>query len=67
MRKKKNEGAFLKRLEHFINVYMPDSKGLSQNTVISYKAAFRVLIQFFYDKKGVAASDITFEMLNVVY
>lgn len=65
MRKKKNEGAFLKRLEHFINVYMPDSKGLSQNTVISYKAAFRVLIQFFYDKKGVAASDITFEMLNV--
>lgn len=65
MRKKKSEGAFLKHLEHFITVYMPDSKGLSQNTVISYKAAFRVLIQFFYDKKGIAASDITFDMLNV--
>lgn len=65
MRKKKTENAFLKNLEHFINVYMPDCKGLSFNTVISYKATFRILIQFFYEKKGVAASDITFEMLTV--
>ena len=64
MRKKKSEGIFLKHLEHFVNVYMPDSRGLSKNTVISYKAAFRILIQFFYEKKGVPASDITFEMLT---
>lgn len=65
MRKKKSEGTFLKHLERFINVYMPDSRGLSNNTIISYKAAFRILIQFFYEKKGVPASDITFEMLTV--
>lgn len=65
MRKKKAEGNFLKQLEHFVNVYMPDSRGLSKNTVISYKAAFRILIQFFYEKKSVLASSITFEMLTV--
>ena len=62
--RKKNDGAFLKHLEHFVNVYMPDARGLSQNTVTSYKAAFRLLIQFMYEKKGVSASDITFEMLT---
>ena len=45
MRKKKSEGIFLKHLEHFVNVYMPDSRGLSKNTVISYKAAFRILVK----------------------
>lgn len=64
MRKKKSEGHFLKHLEHFVNVYMPDARGLSKNTVISYKATFRILILFFYEKKGVPASDITFEMLT---
>jgi site-specific recombinase XerD len=65
MRRKKSEGIFLKQLEHFVNVYMPDSRGLSKNTVLSYKAAFRILILFFYEKKGVPASDITFEMLTL--
>ena len=65
MRRKKSEGIFLKQLEHFVNVYMPDSRGLSKNTIISYKAAFRILILFFYEKKGVPASDITFEMLTL--
>ena len=65
MRKKKTGNTFLKNLEHFVNVYMLDCKGFSYNTVISYKATFRILIQFLYEKKGVAASDITFEMLTV--
>lgn len=65
MRKKKTGNTFLKNLEHFVNVYMLDCKGFSYNTVISYKATFRILIQFFYEKKGVTASDITFEMLTV--
>ena len=65
MRKKKDGNTFLKHLEHFVNVYMTDCKGLSYNTVVSYKATFRILIQFFYEKKGTAASDIAFEMLTV--
>lgn len=43
---------------------MPDAKGLSKNTVISYKTTFRILIQFFYEKKRIAASDISFDMLT---
>ena len=65
MRKKKSDGVFLKHLEHFVNVYMPNARGLSTNTVTSYKAAYRLLIRFMYEKKEVPASDITFEMLTV--
>lgn len=65
MRKKKSDGTFLKHLEHFVNVYMPNARGLSTNTVTSYKAAYRLLIRFMYEKKEVPASDITFEMLTV--
>ena len=64
MRKKRTESVFLRLLEHFLETYMPDAKGLSKNTVISYKAAFRLLIQFFYEKKRISATDITFEMLT---
>lgn len=64
MKRKKTDGIILNHLEHFVNVYMSDAKGLSKNTVISYKATFRILIQFLYEKKGIPASDITFGMLT---
>ena len=65
MRKQSTGDSFLKLLEHFVNVYMTDSKGLSHNTVISYKAAFRLLMEYLYNTKGIAAENITFQLLTL--
>ena len=47
-------------LSDFFTDYMPYSTGLSENTIKSYKYAFRLLMKFLYDKKSIAAVDITF-------
>jgi len=64
MKRRKNGSVFLDHLEYFINVYMPVTRGLSKNTIISYKTAFTLLIKFMYTVKGIAAEDITFQMLD---
>ncbi len=51
---------FLKLLDNFITNYLPDSIGVSPNTVTSYKYAFRLMIEFMYSKKGIPADKITF-------
>jgi site-specific recombinase XerD len=55
---------FLDLLEAFINDYMPHSAGLSANTIKSYKYAFRLLIQYMFEEKGVSSGDITFQILD---
>jgi len=55
---------FLELLNSYINVYMPCSVGASTNTVISYKYAFRLLIEFMFLKKGISADRILFKMLD---
>ncbi|MCI8846575.1 MAG: tyrosine-type recombinase/integrase [Lachnospiraceae bacterium] len=64
MRKRRTRSAFLEHLEYFINVYMPVTRGLSRNTIISYKTTFTLLITFMYTVKGTATEDITFQMLD---
>lgn len=64
MKKRRTGSVFLEHLEYFINVYMPVTRGLSRNTIISYKTAFTLLITFMYTVKGIAAEDITFQMLD---
>lgn len=64
MRKRRTGSVFMEHLEYFINVYMPVTRGLSRNTIISYKTAFTLLITFMYTVKGIAAEDITFQMLD---
>jgi len=55
---------FLELLDGYITSYMPCSVGASPNTVISYKYAFRLLIEFMYSKKDIQADKISFEQLN---
>jgi site-specific recombinase XerD len=55
---------FLTLLDSFITTYLPCSIGASPNTVKSYKYAFRLLIEFMYMKKGIAADKITFDKLD---
>jgi len=59
-----NSTVFLRILNDYINSYLKYAKGLSDNTVKSYKYAFRLLIEYMYTKKGIAAENITFDMLT---
>lgn len=45
-------------------MYLPHSIGVSHNTIISYKATFRLLLNYILQSKNVPADKITFEMLD---
>ena len=55
---------FLTLLSGFLMNYLPLSLGASDNTVTSYKYAFRLLLEFMYSQKGVSADQVTFEQLD---
>lgn len=59
MRRKKD--SFLELLEYYFNTYLPVARGLSQATITSYKATFRILMKFMYSVKKTAADQICFE------
>lgn len=65
MRRKNESSVFLRHLEYFVNTYLPETKGLSPNTVLSYKTTFMLLITFMYSVKGIKADMITFQSLTV--
>ncbi|MCL2670448.1 MAG: tyrosine-type recombinase/integrase [Clostridiales bacterium] len=55
---------FMELLEAFFTEYMPFSAGLSENTIRSYKYAFRLLIEFLFSKKNLSANEISFARLD---
>lgn len=60
----KRQPGFLELLSNFVDDYMPVTAGLSENTIRLYKASFRLLLNFLYDKKGLSAEKITFQHLD---
>ena len=62
MRRKKN--SFLDHLEYYLSIYLPMAKGLSSNTIVSYKATFRILMEYMYSIKGVPADKVDFNILD---
>lgn len=65
MRKTKTSSNFMKHLEYYVNTYMTEARGLSINTVNSYKTTFMLLIKYMYSVKNVKAEEITFLSLDV--
>ena len=61
---KTKEPTFLELLESFFAEHMPLTAGFSDNTIRLYKATFRLLMRFLYEKKGIEAERITFQMLT---
>lgn len=61
---KKKLPDFLDLLETYFTEYLPFSAGLSENTIKSYKYAFRLLIQFLSDEKYIPANKISFSSLG---
>ena len=56
--------SFLDLLNSFITEYLPGAVGASTNTLKSYKAAFRLLLKYMYQEKGISADQISFETLD---
>jgi integrase/recombinase XerD len=55
---------FMSLLEDYFATYLPYSRGLSSNTINSYKHSFLLLMRFMLEIKGIVASDIKFSDLT---
>jgi hypothetical protein len=55
---------FIDLLEAFLGDYMPNSAGLSANTVKSYTVTFRLLFEYLYAEKHVCFDEVAFASLN---
>ena len=51
-------------LAEYFGSYLPDVKGLSDNTIISYQYAFQLLFEFLDEKKGILPENVTFDSLS---
>ena len=55
---------FTKALTSYFSTYLPDTCGVSPNTCNSYRDAFKLLLLYFQEEKGVPANSIELRMLN---
>lgn len=60
----KRKITFILLLEDYFETYLPYSRGLSLNTINSYKHSFLLLMHFMLEVKGISASDIKFSDLT---
>ena len=60
----KRKVTFMTLLKDYFETYMPYSRGLSPNTINSYKQSFLLLLRFMLEEKGKKADDIRFSDLN---
>lgn len=61
---KRKKDCFLDILEYYFNTYLPIAKGLSPATITSYKATFRIFMEFMYTVKGIPSDKISFDKLT---
>lgn len=55
--------ALLESLSDFFVSYLPDTKGLTENTIISYQYTFQLLFEFIHEKMGLSPDKVTFKTL----
>ena len=55
---------FLPALSEFFSEYLPKTKGLSANTIRSYKYAFRLLLEYVHAKQSLLPARIEFRHLE---
>ena len=62
---KHTKDKFYELLEDYFNNYLPVAKGLSVATITSYKATFRLLIEYIFKVKNITAEKISFSVLTI--
>lgn len=58
---------FPKSLADFLTKYLPAERGMSNNTIASYRTTFILLISFMEDVKGIKPQKLTFKHLTRTY
>ena len=61
---KRKNISFMDHLERYFNAYRPMIKGLSSSTLDSYKATFRLLMEFLYTEKSISSDKVGFDTLD---
>lgn len=56
--------SFLPILNTYFTMYLPNAIGVSPNTILSYKATFRLLLKYIMQTRNIPADKITFDMLD---
>ena len=59
-----NKSYFLPAISEFFSVYLPETKGLSVNTIRSYKQVFRLLLEYIHSKFGLMPEKVEFRHLE---
>ena len=59
-----NKSYFLPALSQFISIYLPKTKGLSVNTIRSYKQVFRLLLEYVHNKYSLRPEKVEFRHLE---
>ena len=54
----------LPALSEFFNTYLPNTRGLSANTIRSYKQVFRLLLEYIYAEYGILPERVEFRHLE---
>ena len=60
----KKKSFFLPALSEFFTTYLPKTRGLSENTIRSYKQVFRLLFEYIHIEKGLVPNKVEFRHLE---
>ena len=61
---KHKKDAFLDHLEYYFTTYLPTAKGLAENTIVSYKATFRLFFEYMHSVRNVPAESVSFSSID---
>ena len=61
---KRKTDSFLDHLEYYFTAYLPTVKGLAKNTIVSYKATFRLFFEYMYSVRNILAENVSFSGIN---
>lgn len=60
------EKIFLKQLADYFDVYLPNVRRASNNTIAAYGYSFSIFFEFLYETKGIPHSSVTYKLLTPV-
>ena len=56
---KKVKKDFAYHLSRFLSVYLPGQRNVSQNTIVSYKDTFKLILLFAKDEKKISSNNLS--------
>ncbi len=58
------EKIFLNQLGDYFDVYLPNVRRASSNTIAAYSYSFSIFFEFLYEEKGIPHSSVTYKLLT---